>query len=217
MVMVTRKCEKCGCAYTIDYSDTEGLCHSCYLKKHDGEGWYGWLSTGSGDIEILAPVNMIRAVGHSGDNSQAVGMLLMNSFVSGQLARYSDKAIFKAYEELGLSTDEPVSRINAETALLWSLCWDFVDGGLENTDDYEDREFAIRYAFMLDMVQTLIEYDTDCHYEYEVLRYESVGGNDVVYMAEYDKEDDDIYELTIPIIAEYLASGKAQIFWKHEI
>ena len=228
MTEVFRKCEICGSEYNIDSTDTENLCHSCYLKKHDGEGWYGWLTTGSGRIEILAPIEKIRAVAQSGDNQQAVEDLMSDDFVSGQLYRYSDKVIFDEYEETGLNTDKmSKTRFQCEEALIWSLCWDFVDGGrLDELDEYEDFEQALRLAFVLDMVQTVVEYDVDCHREYEVLRYESLKGQDIVYMAEYVddetlkkeiEEEADIYELTTPIIADGIKDGKIKLFWKHNI
>lgn len=196
--------------------------------EQDYTGKYGWLLTGSGIIEILAPIEQIVDVAQSGDNWNAVNMLLMNSFVSAQLAQYSDKAIFSEYEETGLNTDKTSkTRLECEMALLWSLCWDFVDGGsIDKPEEFEDREQALRIAFSLDLIQTVVEYDVDCHREYEVLRYDSLKGQDIVYMAEYVDEEQlkkeiedeaDIYELTISDIAEGLSKGKIQLFWKNDI
>ena len=186
---------------------------------------YVWLTTGSGVIEILAPLDLVEVVVQSGDNEQAVAELMDNNFVASQVAQYSDKAIFSEYEETGLNVDKmSKTRFQCEQALLWSLCWDYVDNE-HNDDDIETGEQALRLAFTLGLIQTVVEYDVDCHREYEVLRYESVG-QDTVYMAEYIDEEalkqaidneDDIYELTIPTILEEIENGKIKLFWKNNI
>ena len=195
------------------------------MAEFNKDDKYVWLYTGSGVIEILAPLDLVEAVARSGDNEQAVAELIDNDFVASQVARYSDKAILSEYEETGLNVDKmSKTRFQCEQALLWSLCWDYVDNE-HNDDDIETGEQALRLAFTLGLIQTVIEYDVDCHREYEVLRYERVG-HDTVYMAEYiDKEalkqaidnEDDIYELTIPTILEEIENGRIKLFWKNNI
>ena len=200
------------------------------MTEKDYTGKYGWLTTGSGNIEILAPIDEILAVTQSGDNSQAVGDIMMNPFVEVQLERYSDTLIFDEYDALGVEHDFIVDIGEAKNTLIWALCWDFLDGGrLEDEDNIATKEEAVRLAFLLDLVQTFIEYDTDCQYEYEVLKYDSLKGIDVVYFGEYLDEKDlkakedfeldiddreDLYELTIPAITELLEQGKAKLLYK---
>ena len=227
MPQVLRKCNVCGNEYSVDAEDKENLCHTCYLKKHDGSGWYIWLQTGSGSIEILAPVELVRAVVKSGDNEEAVNNLMFNDFVEGQLYKYSAQLIIKEYKEAGLNIDDtPKSFLDCEKALLWSLCWDCLDSGeLDKTENYISAERALALAFGLDLVQTLLEKDVDCYYDYEVLKYEKVNGVDIVYMAKYvddrvikeETRETDIYELTIPDILEGIHEKRIKLFWKHNI
>lgn len=195
------------------------------MAEFNKDDKYVWLYTGSGIIEILVPLDLVEAVAQSGDNEQAVVELMNNDFVASQVAQYSDKAIFSEYEKTGLNVDKmSKTRFQCEQALLWSLCWDYIDSR-HNDDDIETGEQALRLAFALGLIQTVIEYDVDCHREYEVLRYESVG-HDTVYMAEYIDEEalkqaidneDDIYELTIPTILEEIENGRIRLFWKNNI
>ena len=195
------------------------------MAEFNKDDKYVWLYTGSGVIEILAPLDLVEAVAQSGDNEQAVAELMDNNFVASQVARYSDKVIFSEYEETGLNVDKmSKTRFQCEQALLWSLCWDYVDNE-HNDDDIETGEQALRLAFTLGLIQTVVEYDVDCHREYEVLRYKHVG-HDTVYMAEYIDEEalkqaidneDDIYELTIPTILKEIENGKIKLFWKNNI
>ena len=198
------------------------------MKTEVKEKKYIWLVTGSGRIEVLAPVDLVRAVAQSGNNEEAVNNLMFNDFVEGQLYRYPAQLIIKEYKEAGLDTDDtPKSFLDCEKALLWSLCWDCLDNGeFDNEESLCTEEEALTLAFDLGLVQTLLEKDVDCYYDYEVLKYENVNGVDIVYMAKYVddsilkkevEEEADIHELTIPDILKGLHEKRIKLFWKHNM
>lgn len=208
MVQVLRKCEICGNEYTVDVEDKVPLCHTCYLKKYSGEGWYVFLTTGSGCIEILAPVDKIRAVAQSGNNSQAVEELCSIPIVRKQLNQYSDKLIIE--EASYYITDEELTRDKAEQYLMWSLCWDFVDSGeVIKTKDYLDHDYAIRYAFVLDLVEKVtLSVGTEKEETLKVIEYNSLVGKDYVIL-EGDKQ------IPMPELLEGLEDGTCEITWKN--
>lgn len=83
-----------------------------------------YLTTGDGRIEILAPLEKVRNVATSGDNTNAVNELKKYC----DLSSYSIEEIKKHVEEYGIELNKNETRPELESLLLWCLAWDYMEG-----------------------------------------------------------------------------------------
>ena len=104
------------------------------------------LQTGSGSIEVVCPIEKVKAICHSGSNDIEVEDLWVMGMVQKQLQKYSNECLEREFKELGIEEDNRVfTRADMEHYLLWSLCWDIMDSGnIDNTDEYLNSEDILR-------------------------------------------------------------------------
>ena len=123
---------------------------------------------------------------------------------------YSDKCVEREFKEIGIEEDGRVfTRADMEQYLLWSLSWDFVEGGyIDNTDEYMDFTDVLRNMLSLDLVQAI--QDIENNRTYTILEYKSIG-EDNVYLA---TETEGIYKLSVEDIVDKVQDGKMEITYK---
>lgn len=101
-----------------------------------------WLQSGSGVIEILAPLNKVESVAMTGDNMEATKELLNEPLVLNQISYYSSDTLIRFIEDYGssLSKGEKADRETLLLTTLWLLSWDAVENKENNIATSKDIE-----------------------------------------------------------------------------
>ena len=90
-----------------------------------------YLYTGSGRIEVEAPLQYINQVTTTGSNDIAVEDLYNLPTVQGQLKKIPLEVIKEEYREYSADNEELI-REDMEKFLLWNMCWDYSDRNEED-------------------------------------------------------------------------------------
>ena len=108
-----------------------------------------WLQSGSGVIEILAPLDKVETVAMTGDNMEATKELLNEPLVLNQISYYSSDTLIRFIEDYGssLSKGEKADRETLLLTTLWLLSWDAI----------ENKENAIATSKDIENIKKLFE------------------------------------------------------------
>ena len=108
-----------------------------------------WLQSGSGVIEILAPLDKVESVAMTGDNMEATKELLNEPLVLNQISYYSSDTLIRFIEDYGssLSKGEKADRETLLLTTLWLLSWDAI----------ENKENAIATSKDIENIKKLFE------------------------------------------------------------
>ena len=90
-----------------------------------------YLATGSGRIEVEAPLQYISQVTTTGSNDIAVEDLYNLPTVQEQLKQIPLEVIREEYREYSADNEELI-REDMEKFLLWNMCWDYSDRNEED-------------------------------------------------------------------------------------